>query len=680
MCPLVRRNFLLTVLTLVLPLQAVAQVARSPRPTGISIAIHGPTLVLSNNWIRVSGNIRQRHWSGLQITSKMTDESITLPEAFTLTFQDGTIEKSSSMQIAAPFTAWPLPADPAASRFAARLPGTRVCTVFRDPSADTSHAVSVRWCGVLRHGSAYFRQIVEQRAAASPLALTRVQLVQVTNPQVIVAGTVKGSPIVSGNFFLGMEHPLSISTIRAGVAVAFMPRILPLQPHQTIRYSSVVGIAAPGQMRRAFLAYIERERAHPYRPFLQYNSWYDLGYNNRYGEAAALDRIHAFGNQLTRQRGDKVRSFVFDDGWDNPKSLWGFDAGFPRGFRGVDAAAAQYGSHIGVWLSPWGGYNRQKLDRIAYGRDHGDEIVRGGFALSGPNYFAAFQNICLEMVHRYGVNEFKFDGTGNADTVFPGSAFDSDFDAMIALIHRLRAVEPDIFINLTTGTYPSPWWLFDSDAIWRGGEDHDFAGVGTARQRWITYRDSQVYRNVVRAGPLFPLNSLMVHGMIDAHLAEGLSTDPGDDFRDEVESFFGSGTQVQEMYITPSLLTRADWNMLAKGATWSLANASTLRDTHWIGGNPAKLQVYGWASWSPAKAILVLRNPSDKPLTYALDIRHVLELPEGAPLRYRAHDPWNKTGTPTILDARQILTVHLAPWEVRTWDATPISGTSPSAQ
>ena len=98
----------------------------------------------------------------------------------------------------------------------------------------------------------------------------------------------------------------------------------------------------------------------------------------------------------------------------------------------------------------------------------------------------------------------------------PGSPFDSDFDAAIHLIGELRAEKPDLYVNLTTGTYPSPFWLRYADSIWRGGEDHDFAGVGTSRQRWITYRDADTYEHVVRAGALFPLNSLMLHGMIYA--------------------------------------------------------------------------------------------------------------------------------------------------------------------
>ena len=30
-----------------------------------------------------------------------------------------------------------------------------------------------------------------------------------------------------------------------------------------------------------------------------------------------------------------------------------------------------------------------------------------------------------------------------------------------------------------------------------------------------------------------------------------MKTDPGDDFGNEVRSYFGTGTQLQEMYITP---------------------------------------------------------------------------------------------------------------------------------
>jgi zinc protease len=73
------------------------------------------------------------------------------------------------------------------------------------------------------------------------------------------------------------------------------------------------------------------------------------------------------------------------------------------------------------------------------------------------------------------VNQFKFDGTGNVDSVFAGSRFDSDFSAMIHLIGELRGAKPDLFVNLTTGTWPSPFWVMHADSIWRGGDDDSTA-------------------------------------------------------------------------------------------------------------------------------------------------------------------------------------------------------------
>jgi hypothetical protein len=279
----------------------------------------------------------------------------------------------------------------------------------------------------------------------------------------------------------------------------------------------------------------------------------------------------------------------------------------------------------------------------------------------------------MGMVKKYGVNQFKFDGTGNVDTVVKGSAFDSDFDAAIHLISDLREAKPDLYINLTTGTYPSPFWLMYADSIWRGGEDHSFAGVGPERERWITYRDMDVYDNVVKRGSLYPLNSLMLHGLIYGQKAYHLNTDPGGDFKNEVRDYFGTGTQLQEMYITPSLMKPADWDVLAEAAKWSRANAGVLKDTHWIGGDPRWLAVYGWASWTPEKAIVTMRNPSDKPQDFNLDVGQAFELPAGAARLFRAHSPWrDEAGTPAVeFEAGAPHTFHLQPFQVLTLEATP---------
>lgn len=589
-------------------------------------------------------------------------------ETFSLKFDDGSVVAASAMKLSAAPVQSAVAATPGASRAAEGIAGSEIC-------ADLSHgALTVHWCAIERDSTNYIRQEITLKAEGEPVPVAEVRMFDFAAPDAQVVGRVAGSPLVDGNFFFGFEFPLSQSTVEDGRATSLLKRTLPLEPGTSVTYSSVIGVAAPGQMRRDFLRYVELERAHPYRTFLHYNSWYDIGYGERYDEAEALDRVHAFGNELVRKRGVTMDSFLFDDGWDDTHTLWGFNSGLPNGFTKIHEAAAQYGYGIGVWLSPWGGYSVAKQQRIEAGEKAGYETVKGGFALSAPKYYGLFEQTCLEMITKYGVNQFKFDGTGNASTVFPGSLFDSDFSAAIHLIDRLRKQEPNIFINLTTGTKPSPFWLRYADSIWRSGDDHSFDGVGSWRQKWITYRDEQTYRNIVQGGPLYPLNSLMLHGLIFAKEAKHLDTDPNNDFIDEVHDYFGTGTQLQEMYITPSLLTKKDWDALAESAKWSRANAEVLKDTHWIGGDPGKLEVYGWASWSPQKGIITLRNPADHEQEFLLDVGKAFELPQGAAQSYRARSPWqaDKRRAPIPLTAGEPHKFVLKPFEVITLDADAV--------
>ena len=111
-----------------------------------------------------------------------------------------------------------------------------------------------------------------------------------------------------------------------------------------------------------------------------------------------------------------------------------------------------------------------------------------------------------------------------------------------------------------------------------------------------------------------------------------------------------------------------------RAANWSRRNALTLADTHWIGGDPAKLEVYGWASWSTEKGILTLRNPSDKPQTFSLDVRDAFELPPGAPRNFNARSAWKQdvAQKPLLMAAGKPLTIHLAPFEVMNLEAIPV--------
>jgi hypothetical protein len=626
------------------------------------------TYRLENQVIGAKWSVTDGSVNNLVVVDRLDGTELHISTPFAILLKNGTIFDAVNLKLTGQSVLRELTPVPGASRLADRLHGKE----FDFPLESSDHSLHVVWSLVLIDDSSYLRQLLTISAPGQDIPISRVQLIDLPLLGAHVSGSVEGSPIVAPNLFVGFEQPLSQSKVTASRATAWMDRDLPLRTNQSITYSSVIGVARSGQMRRDFLAYLERERAHPYRTFLHYNSWYDLGYFTPYDQASALDRVNAFGRELAQKRGVTLNSFLFDDGWDNHKSLWKFNDGLPDGFTHVKDAAEKFGADPGVWMSPWGGYSKPKRERIEFGTAAGYEIVANGYALSGPKYYAAFRDVCIEMIRNYGINQFKFDGTGNVDSVFPGSQFDSDFSAAIHLIGELRATKPDIFINLTTGTWPSPFWLMYADSIWRGGEDDSTAGVGTHRERWITYRDAETYKRVVQNGPLFPLNSLMLHGMIYARFHKELNKDSGNDFRNEIRSYFGTGTQLQEMYITPSLLTQANWDDLAEAAKWSRANAEVLKDTHWIGGDPAWLEVYGWASWMPGKGILVLRNPSDKAQTIRIKLQDVLELPPEAALAYAAKSPWkdDADSDPILLSAQQAHEFNLAPFQVLTLDVT----------
>lgn len=615
-----------------------------------------------------------KHLVDMTLTDRAHQRSFAVRAPFALLLADGSTINASDMTLLSPPRVHTLPVDAKASRLVLQLPGKAVEASFGDPNG----RFRVDWRLVQRDGSPYLRELISITALKQDEKIAKVSLLQTQAAGAEVSGEARGSPVVAGDLYLGFEHPQSDSTVRGSDVRLMLDRQLPLEQGKTIAYSAVAGVVRDGQLRRDFASYVERERAHPYRPFLHYNSWYDIGYFTPYTEAQALDRINTVGNELHVKRGVKLDSFLFDDGWDDRSGSWHFSKDFPHGFVPLREAAAKYGAAPGVWLSPWGGYGPPARERAERGAKAGYEIIDGGLALSGPKYYQRFHDAVMALLDKDGINQFKFDGTGNADKVFPGSRFDSDFAAAIQLIDDIRAARPDTFINLTTGTWASPFWLRYADTIWRDGEDDSETGVGSTREQWITYRDAQTYRNIVLKGPLFPLNSLMLHGIIYAKENRKLNTDPGHDFGNEVHSYFATGTELQELYITPSLLSEHDWDVLAEAANWSRANAGVLRDTHWIGGDPDRLDVYGWASWSPTKSIITLRNPSDHTQLAVIDPQRQLELPVGAARRFTAHSPWRSDAAKPglTLDADKPGTITLAPFEVLTLELTPVASGS----
>ena len=546
----------------------------------------------------------------------------------------------------------------------------KIVTLGEDPSAATASLryagkalearftygdLSITWRAVLRDGSHYLRTEMDIKAARdlSMKGIVAMNYLVAKNsaytaPEVV--GNTRGAILASNHIFAGLETPMGLNSSKdegnATHIEGLWRRNTTLKAGKTWNISSVVGLVAPNQLRRSFLAYSERERAVAWRPYPVYISWYELNIDRNNAPAPSYN-----GNMTVEQCADVVshwkthfydkyqmapKAFVWDDGWDQ-YGTWTFNPNFPNGFDEPANEAKQMGTGIGAWLGPVGGYGQSGEYRRAYWRS------KGGMQLSNEDYYNFFIRCCTNMIDRYDFRFFKFDGiSAQASAIGPdeGTRGEENAEAIISIERAVRQKRPDIFLNTTVGTWASPFWFHFTDAVWRQEGDYGEAGdQGTDRERWITYRDRLVYQNFIQRSPVCPINTLMTHGFILSRWGAVSKNMDYDGIVREMRCAFACGSGMVELYNDYKLMDEikdnqgnagALWKDLAECIKWQQEQADVLPDAHWVGGNPwdgKKANVYGWAAWNGKKCVLTLRNPSASAQSFTTTLREALEIP-----------------------------------------------------
>lgn len=551
-----------------------------------------------------------------------------------------------------------------------KLEDVKMVTLAENPSAATAslryagkalearftyEELSIVWRAVLRNGSHYLRTEMDIQAAKDlPMKgiLAMNYLVAknsaYTAPEVV--GNTRGAILASNHIFAGLETPMGLNSCKdegnATHIEGLWRRNTTLKAGKTWNISSVVGLVAPKQLRRSFLAYSERERAVAWRPYPVYISWYELNIDRNNAQAPSYK-----GNMTVEQCADVVshwkthfydkyqmapKAFVWDDGWDQ-YGTWTFNPNFPNGFDEPANEAKKMDTGIGAWLGPVGGYGQSGEYRRAYWRS------KGGMQLSNEDYYNFFIRCCTNMIDRYDFRFFKFDGiSAQASAIGPdeGTRGEENAEAIISIERAVRQKRPDIFLNTTVGTWASPFWFHFTDAVWRQEGDYGEAGdQGTDRERWITYRDRLVYQNFIQRSPVCPINTLMTHGFILSRWGAVSKNMDYDGIVREMRCAFACGSGMVELYNDYKLMDEikdnqgnagALWKDLAECIKWQQEQADVLPDAHWVGGNPwdgKKANVYGWAAWNGKKSVLTLRNPSTSAQTFTTTLREALDIP-----------------------------------------------------
>ena len=551
-----------------------------------------------------------------------------------------------------------------------KLKDVKMVTLAENPSAATAslryagkalearftyEELSIVWRAVLRNGSHYLRTEMDIQAAKDlPMkGIVAMNYLVAKNsaytaPEVV--GNTRGAILASNHIFAGLETPMGLNSCKdegnATHIEGLWRRNTTLKAGKTWNISSVVGLVAPKQLRRSFLAYSERERAVAWRPYPVYISWYELNIDRNNAPAPSYK-----GNMTVEQCADVVshwkthfydkykmapKAFVWDDGWDQ-YGTWTFNPNFPNGFDEPANEAKQMGTGIGAWLGPVGGYGQSGEYRRAYWRS------KGGMQLSNEDYYNFFIRCCTNMIDRYDFRFFKFDGiSAQASAIGPdeGTRGEENAEAIISIERAVRQKRPDIFLNTTVGTWASPFWFHFTDAVWRQEGDYGEAGdQGTDRERWITYRDRLVYQNFIQRSPVCPINTLMTHGFILSRWGAVSKNMDYDGIVREMRCAFACGSGMVELYNDYKLMDEikdnqgnagALWKDLAECIKWQQEQADVLPDAHWVGGNPwdgKKANVYGWAAWNGKKSVLTLRNPSASAQTFTTTLREALDIP-----------------------------------------------------
>jgi hypothetical protein len=506
-----------------------------------------------------------------------------------------------------------------------------------------------------------------------------------------------------GGAFFGLEYPTSENSLK------------PAQKGKTILHCgqelgelignswtesewAVEGLSPNPQVKLWFWKYLDRIRVLPLKPFLLYNTWYDVRAPEMVkspaqvmNEKNLLRIIESFKKKMVEKHGLKLDAFVLDDGWDVYKSDWVLSKSqFPRGLKPVSDGLKEIGAKLGMWFGPIGGYSNRLL-RVEWMRDHGYEVIpgyeaaRNQLCLAGKRYHQLFKKRVVDYVHDNIVGYYKWDGIqfscSEPDHGHPIGIYSrrAVMEAVIDICQAVRAENPNIFLNITSGTWLSPWWVKYANTIWMQGGDYGYSNVPSISRRdaAITYRDYVLFEDYGKNRFWFPIANLMTHGIIKGNLQKlGGEWEPLDKFTDNALLYFARGVSMWELYVSPDLLTDGEWNALAKSIRWARDRFEVLRSTEMIGGDPGESLAYGYLHFAGKRGIIAARNPSIEPQTLKVSLSASTGLePKASSLVVERVYPTRRI-SPKLYKAGSNLEIQLQGYETALYEIYPLAEAS----
>ena len=468
-----------------------------------------------------------------------------------------------------------------------------------------------------------------------------------------------GQPVAmrneQGGFFSGLEYPAATNTIRTNGNGTLQLKC-GVEVGQKI---TAKGIESPWQVlaltpshfeRLWFGHYLVSQRVEPLRPYVLYNSWYDLRApafknipaKNIMNEANIMRIIDLIEKNFVQKNGIHLDAFVLDDGWDLYDSDWVLrPKQFPHGLKPIADRLKQLNTDLGLWFGPTGGYSF-RMRRINWMGAHGYEVTakhsdrnHAMMCVAGKHYSQLLKKRTTDFVRNDGVAFFKWDGIqfscSEPDHGHPVGLYSrrAVMDTVISLCNAVRKENPNTYLNITSGTWLSPWWVKYANQIWMQGGDYGYSDLPSITQRdaAITYRDNTLFHDFNTYKFWFPIANLMTHGIIKGELQRlGGEQEPIDKFTDNALLYFARGVSMWELYISPDILSDAEWTAIAQSMKWARKNFDILKHSFMVGGNPSKGSIYAHVHFYKSRGIVAVRNPFITPQTIEIPLSDTLGL------------------------------------------------------
>jgi hypothetical protein len=508
-----------------------------------------------------------------------------------------------------------------------------------------------------------------------------------------------GQPVAvvlkTGCAFFGTEYPAADNKLESRGKGAFSIRcsaeLGERIPKTWLKSDWVVEGATPDPyVKLWFDKYVNDIRVAPLRSYSLYNTWYDLRSpeyprwpkENVMSEQTGLKMADILRRNMIEKHDIQLDAFVLDDGWDVYKSDWVLrKEQWPNGLKPLSDDLKKTNTSLGMWIGPTGGYSFRR-QRLGYMKEHGYEIVNDMLCVGGKKYSALLQERVADFVENNGVGYFKWDGIqftcsepdhGHPVDVYSRRAILNSVEAMCTIA---RDRNPNMFLNISSGTWMSPWWVKYANTIWMQGADYGFADVPSVSMRdgAITYRDFVLYEDWKLKGLWFPISNLMTHGIIKGKSESvGTYAEPLDKFTDDVLLYFARGVAMYELYISPDILSDGEWTSISRSMAWARKNFDLLMHTELVGGNPLKGESYGYVHFSGKRGIIAARNPVIEPTRLAVNLDPALGMdPKATSLALQRLYPTRWT-SPRLFKSGDIVTLPLDGFEMAVYEVFPVT-------